>query len=70
MKRDQDISEKCSSAKTRFIGYNGCVSMGYEGQTVKPEEAAVSGTVAYLRRFVSGRFWSKCLDFRGMNGYL
>jgi hypothetical protein len=44
--------------------------MVYEGQAVKLEEAAVSGAVAYLRRFVPGRFWSKWLDFRGMNGYL
>lgn len=36
------------------VGYNGWVSIVYEGQTVEPEETAVPEAVAYLRRFVPG----------------
>lgn len=36
------------------IGYNGWVSIVYEGQAVESEETAVPKAVAYLRRFVPG----------------
>jgi sugar phosphate isomerase/epimerase len=36
------------------VGYNGWVSIVYEGQSVEPEETAVPKAVSYLRRFVPG----------------
>jgi sugar phosphate isomerase/epimerase len=36
------------------VGYNGWVSIVYEGQVVEPEETAVPKAVHYLRRFVPG----------------